>query len=163
MSTHHTRGVSALFTAMLAFGELAAWGSAACAGDQAVCVTANVPEAFTLPDGRVHAAGRLKLCLDRLLNPAVGLHRVSEDGDGTALVMSRRSPASEYKDGPPVLVFHRAAGMVLDLVGYVVPLDHKAWKYTLTHSNGIGRFSSAAHAAEPSDRKLVLLIASNLN
>jgi len=101
--------------------------------------------------------------MDRLLNPVVGLHRVSADGDGTALVMSRRSPAAEYTDSRPVLVFRRAPGTALDLVGYVVPFDHKSWKYTLKNPDGIGRFQSAARAATPTDGQLVMVIASNGN
>ena len=163
MRTHHPRIHTVLVATMLAVGGLAASGSAAWAGDQGVCVTANVPEAFTLPDGGMHAAGRLTLCMDRLLNPVVGLHRVSADGDGTALVMSRRSPAAEFTDSRPVLVFRRAPGTALDLVGYVVPFDHKSWKYTLKNPDGIGRFQSTAHAAATTDGELVMVVASNGN
>ena len=161
MRTHHTRITSTLVSTMLVIGGLVVFGSAARAGDQGVCVTANVPEAFTLPDGRMHAAGRLTLCMDRLLNPAVGLHRLSAEGDGAALVMSRRAPAAEYKDSRPVLVFHRAAGMTLDLIGYVVPFDRKAWKYTLKSPDSIARFQSTAPAAAPSFGETVMVIASN--
>jgi hypothetical protein len=163
MRAHHTRIHSTLVATMLAVFGLAASGAAAWAGDQGVCVTAHVPEAFTLPDGGMHPAGRLTLCMDRLLNPVVGLHRLSADGDGTALVMSRRSAAGEYTDSRPVLVFRRAPGTALDLVGYVVPFDHKSWKYTLKNRDGIGRFQATAHAAAPSDGELVMVIASNGN
>ena len=163
MRTHHTRMNSTLVKAMLVIGGLVACGRAVWAGDQGVCVSANVPEAFTLPDGRVHAAGKLTLCMDRLLNPAVGLHRMTADGDVTALFMSRRSPAGEYADSRPVLVFRRAPDMGLDLVGYVVPFDHKSWKYTLKNPGGIGPFQPTARAETPPDGQFVLVIASNGN
>jgi len=163
MRTYRIRSRSILVTTMLVIGGLVARGSAARAGDQGVCVTASVPEAFTLPDGRVHAAGKLTLCMDRLLNPVVGLHRVSTDGDGAALVMSRRSTAAEYTESRPALVFRRAPGAELDLIGYVVPLGRKAWKYTLKSPDGVGRFPSTAHAPAPPDGEVVLVIASNGN
>jgi len=163
MRTHHTRTLRTLIATTLVIGGLTALGTAAWAGDQGVCVTANVPEAFTLPDGRLHAAGKLTLCMDRLLNPAVGLHRLSADGDGAALVMSRRSRAGEYADSRPVLVFRRAPGAALDLVGYVMPFDHTSWKYTLKNPDGIGRFQSAARVAAPPEGVYVMVIASNGN
>jgi len=163
MRTRHTRIRSTFAPSMLVFAGLVASGSAASAGDHGVCVTASVPEAFTLPDGQLHAAGKLTLCMDREFNPVVALHRMSADGDGTTLVMSRRSPAGEFAESRPVLLFRRAHGAALDLVGYVVPFDHTAWKYTLKNPDGISRFQPKARAAAPTGDDQASLMASNRN
>lgn len=102
-----------------------------------ICVTAKVPEAFTLPDGSVHAAGRLVLCSFKSLNPVVGLHRVWTDGEGVSLVRIRRSEAAETAESRPVLLFERAPGTLLDLVGYVLPDGGKSWSYALERSERI--------------------------
>jgi hypothetical protein len=160
MRTDSNRIISTPVAAMLVIG-LASFASASWAHDQKVCVTTAVPEAFTLPDGSVHAAGKLTLCTHSLLNPVTGLHRVSAEGDGAILVMSRRSVAREYSDDRPALLFVRAPGTPLDLVGYVVPFDSKTWKYTLKSPNGIRSAQSAAIHAPPPAGELVMLLASN--
>jgi hypothetical protein len=145
---------------MLAFG-FGAFATAAWAQDSGTCVSANVPETFTLPDGSVHAAGRITLCTHQVMNPSVGLHRVWVDGDGASLVMSRRSRPNEFDGDRAVLLFRRVPGEPLNLVGYVVPFGHKAWSYTLRHTNGNGFDESAALAAARSSGEIVTLVASN--
>jgi len=117
---------------------LGACSAAAWAQDTGACVSAIVPEAFTLPDGSVHAAGRITLCTHEVLSPAVGLHRLSVDGDGTSLAMSQRSRPREFDGARATILFRRVPGGPLDLVGYVVPFGKKAWSYTLRHSNPHG-------------------------
>jgi hypothetical protein len=162
MKLHYARSIHVSLGAMLALG-LAAGASIAWAQDRGVCVIANVPEAFTLPDGGLHPAGRLTLCTDQAFTPVIGLHRLWVDGEGTTLAMSRRARAEENADGQAVLLFHRRPGSPLDLVGYVVPQAGKSWSYMLrrSHSNGFAdtlTFDTARSSAEA-----VMIVASNLH
>ena len=147
---------------MLAIG-LAACASASWAQDRGACITANVPEAFTLPDGSVHDAGRLTVCIHQALNPVVGLHRVRVDGDGDTLAMSHRSRAKEYTDIRPVLLFRHVPGTPLDLVGYVVPFNGMSWSYTLQRSDRNGFADPTTFRVARATGELVTLLASNGN
>jgi hypothetical protein len=155
----HHRSVP--LAAMLTIG-LAASAPASSAQDRGVCVTAEVPEAFRLPDGSVHAAGRLGICTHRALNPVTALHRVWVDDDGASLAMSRRAVAEEYTDSRPVFLFRRASDGTLDLIGYVVPFDHTSWNYALKRSaaQGFAEPKETLAAAEATG-SVVTLIATN--
>jgi len=141
------------------FGVILAIGLAFCvstswAQGRGICVTANVPEAFTLPDGAVHAAGRLVLCSFKTFSPVVGLHRVWTDGEGASLVRIRRTRTAETAETRPVLLFQRASGDLLDLVGYVLPDGGKSWSYAVERSErlavaGPEIFGATQPAAEP--------------
>ena len=137
MQGRRDRGTPTLLGVVLAIG-LAACASASWAQERGACVSSNVPEAFTLPDGSVHAAGRLTLCTVEALNPVLGLHRMWPDGGGASLVMSRRARAEATADSQPVLLFQCAPGEPLDLVGYVLPDGRKSWSYTLRRSRSNG-------------------------
>jgi len=118
-------------------------GFACCASeswaqDRGGCITAKVPEAFTLPDGNEHAAGRLTLCTVQAFTPIAELHSVSVDGRGVGLAMSRRAVPEAYNDSRPTFLFRRAPDGVLNLVGYVVPEGKKAWSYTMNRSGRNG-------------------------
>jgi len=121
---------------MLAIG-LAFFVSTSWAQGHGICVTAHVPEAFTLPDGTVHSAGRLVVCSFKTFSPVVGLHRVWTDGEGASLVRIRRTRSAETAESRPVVLFQRAPGTLLDLVGYVLPDGGKSWSYALERSERI--------------------------
>lgn len=163
MRTHRNFGMTVRSAAILAIG-LAFLASAAWAQDRGACVTAQVPETFTLPDGSQRVAGRFTLCTYGLLNPVAALHSLSTFAEGTILVKSKRSSAGEYADHRPVLLFVRPApGAPLDLVGYVVPFNRKAWKYMLKDPNELRSIESAALGAPPPVGEFVTLLASNGN
>jgi hypothetical protein len=94
------------------------------------CVTAHVPEAYVLPDGSVHDAGKLSLCLSQTLSPVAGLHRLAIEGHTLGLARSRRSLADSRDVTDPLVLFRRRGGR-LELVGYVVRIDRKTWSYAL--------------------------------
>ncbi|HJQ97058.1 MAG TPA: hypothetical protein VJ826_02030 [Candidatus Polarisedimenticolaceae bacterium] len=105
--------------------------SSVAAQERGACVLARVPEAYELPDGSVHEAGRLTLCLSQALSPVVGLHRLAVDGHTLGLARGRRAIAKESRDvTEPLVLFRRHAGR-LELVGYVVRVDRKVWSYAL--------------------------------
>lgn len=147
---------------VMLFIGLTACATAAWAQDRGTCIAAEVPEAFTLPDGSAHAAGRLTLCTHQALNPVVGLHLVRLADGETSFVMSQRSKPREFTDSRPVLLFRRAPDGALDLVGYVVPFDHVAWSYVLRHANGNGANNTAARSETQPEGELVTLIASDV-
>jgi hypothetical protein len=145
MRGRHDRNFPYRLAVILAVG-LAACASAAWSQDRGACVTANVPEAFTLPDGSEHPAGRLTLCSLEAFTPAVELHSVSVDGRGARLAMSRRAAPEDYAGTRPTFLFRRGPDGALDLVGYVVPFGDKSWSYTMRRSvgNGFGEPGSLA-------------------
>ena len=159
MRTLHSLNLAFPLRVTLAIA-LAACASEALAQDRGRCITAKVPEAFTLPDGTLHAAGRITLCTHLVLNPVAGLHRIWADGDSASLVMSRRSQPKEFKDDRSSLLFRRDPKGTLDLVGYVVPFNHKAWSYVLRHTGVNGAAEPAALAATRAKGELVTLLAS---
>jgi len=163
MRTNRSLGLPIRAAATLVVG-LALFASAASAQDRGTCVTAQVPEAFTLPDGSLHVAGKFTLCVHGMLNPVAGLHRLSTDAEGTILVKSKRTQAREYADSRPVLLFFRPTpDAPLDLVGYVVPFDRKSWKYTLKSPDEVRPFESASLGAPTPAGEFVTLLALNGN
>jgi len=137
MRDRRERNFPVRFVATLVIG-LAACASTSWAQDGGACVTANVPEAFTLPDGSEHAAGRLTLCALQAFTPVVGLHSVRVDGTGASLAMSRRAVPEQYADARSEILFRRAPDGALDLVGYVVPFGDRSWSYTMKRSDRNG-------------------------
>jgi hypothetical protein len=131
------RNVPVRLASILVIG-LAAGASASWAQDRGTCVTANVPEAFTLPDGTEHAAGRLTLCALEAFTPVVELHNVWVDGSGSRLAMSRRAVPEAYADTRSAFLFRRDPDGGLALVGYVVPFGDKSWSYTMKRSDRDG-------------------------
>ena len=111
---------------------LAICASAAWAQENGICVTADVPEAFTLPDGSEHPAGRLTLCPVEALSPVTELHSVSVDGRGLRFAMSRRALAESYSGPRSEILFRRSADGGLVLVGYVVPFGTRSRSYAMT-------------------------------
>jgi len=104
--------------------------SSVAAQERGACVLARVPEAYELPDGSVHEAGRLTLCLTQALSPVAGLHRVAVEGHTLGLARSRRALAESRDITEPLVLFRRHAGR-LELVGYVIRVDRKVWSYAL--------------------------------
>ena len=161
MRRQRTHGKPTFFGVMMAFG-LAASASASLAQDRGACVAAYVSEAFTLPDGSLHPAGRVTLCTVQAFTPVVGLHRVWAEGGRASLVMSRRG-RPETTAERPVLLFWRAPGEPLDLVGYVVTIGRASWSYALQRPNRNGLANPSLAGAPPAKGDLVTLLAFNTN
>jgi len=153
MRRPHDRNNPTLLGVVLAVG-LAFSGSTSWAQTRGDCVTSQVNEAFTLPDGSVHAAGRLTLCTVQEFTPAVGLHRVWTDDDGYRFLMSRLTRAETIADSRPAFLFRCDPGEPLDLVGYVTSSGRKSWSYSLRRSDLTGlagpeTFGAVRPAGEP--------------
>lgn len=84
------------------------------------CITAEVDEAVRLPDGNIHDAGVIKLCLDRDYSPVASLHLAYIDDESIGMVTSRRGTSEGDADGPFMMFVRRQDGM-LQLYGYALP------------------------------------------
>lgn len=85
---------------------------------QGRCVRADIPGVFVLPDGSVHDAGALKLCLERTHSPVAAHHRIYVEGHAVQMVQSRIGYGVGPSGDQPFVVFHRTALNQLELIGY---------------------------------------------
>jgi hypothetical protein len=131
------RKLPSLLGVALAVG-LAACASAALAQESGVCITATVPEAFTLPDGTVHGPGQFKLCTVQAFTPAIGVDHVWVRGEGADFEMSRMVATEARGDSVSVVLFRRVPGSPLEFAGCVLPTGGKSWSYTLGRSDRTG-------------------------
>jgi len=83
------------------------------------CVRADVDRAIRLPDGSLHDAGTLRLCLDRDYSPVAVFHTASIDNRSLGLMTSRRVPSEGVIDEPFVMFVREADGS-LKLYGYAL-------------------------------------------
>lgn len=84
------------------------------------CVVADVPAPVVLPDGSVHPAGPLRLCLERNLNPVAEMHRISIAGGPQGMFVGQRRRA-ELDVRHASMVFYRADNDDWVLVGLLEP------------------------------------------
>ncbi len=105
-------------------------GAVARAETPAGCVSLDVPAPFILPDGTVHAAAPLRLCLDDELNPVTGLHRIYVRGQPAGYALSRVSTPEAPVNSGPYAVFRADRGR-LRLAGYAVAYDGRTYLYRL--------------------------------
>ncbi len=105
-------------------------GGASWAVVPAHCVSLEVPSPFVLPDGTVHPAGELRLCLDRNFNPVSGLHRIYIERSPAGRFLSRVSSPETPRDSRPAVLFFADGGR-LRLIGYTVAANGKVFSYRL--------------------------------
>lgn len=102
----------------------ACWVGAAPALASGTCTTAAIEEPFRLPDGSLHEAGNLTLCLEGSYSPVASMHEVRVDGMAIGRFLSRR----DFAEGPladgarPFMMFQRLNGGELTLLGVANPL-----------------------------------------
>ena len=84
------------------------------------CVSANINAPFWLPDGALHAPGRLTLCSVREFSPVSNLHRLDVDGRTVGVFLSRKRLA-EGSGIIPEIVFSKDCAGNLTLLGYSWP------------------------------------------
>jgi hypothetical protein len=84
------------------------------------CVSANIGTPFWLPDGALHAPGKLTLCSVREFSPVSNLHRLDVDGRTVGVFLSRKRQA-EGTGLSPEIVFSKDAAGNLRLLGYSMP------------------------------------------
>ena len=111
--TRHGAIVSTLLLFMLSAMPVQAGGG--------VCATAEVAEAFVLPDGSQHPAGMLTLCHERAFNPVSSFNSAFVDRRPVALFTSHHDTVEPDAGSDYFLLFARAADERLRLVGYTLP------------------------------------------
>lgn len=107
------------------------------------CVSANINAPFWLPDGALHAPGRLTLCSVREFSPVANLHRLDVDGKTVGVFLSRKRVA----EGPgvsPEIVFSRDAIGNLKLLGYSLPDREGALAFRLDPARPLRGTSAVA-------------------
>ncbi len=85
---------------------------------QGRCVTADIPGEFVLPNGSVHEAGALKLCLERTHSPVAAHHRLYVEGHAVQMVQSRIGRSESPSGDEQFALFYRNALNQLELIGY---------------------------------------------
>jgi hypothetical protein len=138
-------------------------GGAAWAVVPAHCIALDVPAPFVLPDGSIHPAGELRVCLSRNFNPVSGLHRIYIDGIPTGFLLSHIANAEIPKDATPSALFYGESGR-LRLVGYTVAANGKVFSYLLWNGHAasgvaVAASSGGADEALPQPDSRVLLAA----
>lgn len=94
------------------------------------CVRVELDAAVVLPDGSLHETGLLRLCFDRKMNPAAGIHEIRVD-DAAQMAVSRIARAeADVVDGA-VVVFERNRAGELRLIGYAVPDGERLVTFTM--------------------------------
>jgi len=137
-------------------------------GGSGRCISASLPEALILPDGSVHEAGLLRICLEREFSPVAGLHRAYVDGRAVGRFLSRagRSEAVD-DDRQPFIVLRRTGDGPLVLEGYADPDGDRYRTYLVEPVDRDGydvvSYWSTARAAvaagDHDDREVILLAA----
>ena len=95
------------------------------------CVSVAVAEPVELPDGSVHPAGSLSLCIGAPLSPITALQRVSIGGMPVGILLSRRGVSEGPATAEPSMLFRRDETGRLHLVGYAWPAGETNRTYLL--------------------------------
>jgi len=104
---------------LLGFAAIALAGATvAAASDSGRCQTAAIPGPVVLPDGSVHDAHSVQVCLSRAYSPVAGLHEVSVDGKPIGLYLGREYALEARRDHEPFLLLVRDGTGRLELRGY---------------------------------------------
>jgi hypothetical protein len=117
--------------AVVAFAPSLTWSQ-----QRGQCARIDTPWPMVLPDGSIHEAGSLNLCLQQMWTPASGLHEIRVNGKSLGLFMSRVGTGEGPVEGMPVVVFQRNGTDERSLLGYAWPDGAVMKTYVL---DGFGR------------------------
>ncbi len=116
------------------------------------CARVEVPWPVTLPDGSVHDARSLQLCLQQMWTNKSGLHEIRVNGASRGLFMSRAGKSEGPIEELPVVVFEKNAAGTHHLIGYAWPGRESMRTYVM-HQSGT---DSSAVAWNKRKKKLPL-------
>lgn len=86
------------------------------------CALVKAPWPMALPDGAIHGAGTLTLCLQQMWTPSTGLHEVRVNGKSLGLFMSSVGASEGPNNDLPLVVFRREQkDEEFRLLGYAWP------------------------------------------
>jgi hypothetical protein len=112
--------ISRWFSLGVAVMLIASITPAAFAGERGLCVTAQLPWPFILPDESYQPPGSLTVCMERKITGVSGLHEVRSGGFPIGLFMSRIGKAEGPANGSVSVVFERNSLNEYRLIGYTV-------------------------------------------
>ena len=99
-------------------------------GGKGKCLRADVPAPVVFPDGTVHPAGPLTLCVANY-SPVASYHKVEVNGMPLGLLFSQRRVAEAQPGTEPVVLFRKTESGELKLLGYVWLAGKQASAYVL--------------------------------
>ena len=103
------------------------------------CARIEAPWPIVLPDGSIHEAGSLKLCLQQMWTPASGLHEIRVNERTIGMFMSRVGTSEQPVESVPIVVFQRNGTDEHHLVGYAWPDGESMRTYFLRRSGEAAR------------------------
>jgi hypothetical protein len=110
---------------LLALGVAVVFGlSPAMGQERGRCATTELPGHLILPDGKIHEAGKIKICFEGWLWPGTGRHAIHVNGQFWGYLMSRsgRTESEEQLAETPLLVFTTRSDFDhVRLIGYAWP------------------------------------------
>ena len=124
MSARWPRRLALSLGLLLAFGT--GWAS-----PSGTCLTVEIAGPIELPDGSIHSARSLTLCMTRVFSPVARLHLVFLDGLPFGLLMSRLGVSEGPGPKEPMVMFRREAAGPLRLVGYAWPRGNRSQTFLL--------------------------------
>ena len=140
---------------------VAAQGAAEAA--RGVCVSAEIEEAFRLPDGSSYPAGKLTLCHHSDYSPVASFHRTKVDGMTVSMHMSLRGDSERGESDAPFIMFSRDADGTLLLLGYGHSGQDEATVHTFPPSRKAARKQLQAGARTDTSATPIILLAANLD
>lgn len=121
--------------AVLVLGALTFSGAVAAAPPASTgCIAARVADPVEMPDGSVYPAGSVSICSTRAFSPIAALHRVAVGGVPVGVLMSRSAIAEGEGVTEPMVMFRRADGGNLQLVGYAWPAGGRSRVFVVRDS-----------------------------
>jgi hypothetical protein len=112
-----------------------------------------------LPDGSVHPAATIRICLERKMSPVAGLHEISVGGQPVGVYLSRLGESEGLThDGRPLMVFTRAQDDRWILEAYAIAAGEQMITFRLDPGS-IRTTRRPSIASGPSEE--VVLLAAN--
>lgn len=128
------------------------------------CVRVELDAPVVLPDGSIQEVGLLRLCLERKMNPAAGIHEIEADG-AAQLALSWIGEAEADVAAGAVVVFERTRAGELRLIGYAVPDGERLVTFMMKGpGRQMGQLQAKGGLLEPlGDGDEKILIAAGMN
>ena len=110
---------------------------AAHAQETGLCIRAEAPSPLVLPDGSIHTAGSIRICLTNKINPVRGWHTIDINGARVQFANSRIDRKDTgTQDVQPFLEFGRGPGGEWYLGRYTISRGTRVTSYWFALPNG---------------------------
>lgn len=142
INTTNLRKLSRVFGVMAITALLGA--GVALAGGGSTCTTAQIDEPFILPDGAIHEAGALTVCVERRFSPISHQHTMLVDGNAVGVHIGRTSESEGPATNGSYFMFGRGVDGRLRLLGYARPGTDRMEIHSLRHATHLTADSQLA-------------------